>query len=50
MVTKRTGLKVLALAAVLLLIAVACGGDGGKTVTGTVVEAVDRNIVDVDRV
>ena len=47
MVTRRTGLRVLALAAVLLLIAVACG-DGGKSVTGTVVEAVDRNIVEIE--
>ena len=48
MVTGRTGLKVLALAAVLLLIAVACGGDEGKSVTGIVVEAVDRNIVEIE--
>ncbi len=32
----------------LLLLAAACGGDGGKTVTGLVVEAVERNLVEIE--
>ena len=45
------GLNKLALAtvAVLLLIALACGGGGGgKTVTGIVLEAVDRNLAEIE--
>ncbi len=41
-------MKVLALAAAVLLIAVACGGSGEKSVTGLVVEAVERNLVEIE--
>lgn len=32
----------------LLLLAVACGGGGEKTVTGLVLEAVERNLVEIE--
>jgi len=46
-VTGGLGLK-LAFAAAALLAVVACGGTGEKTVTGIVLEAVERNLVEIE--
>ena len=45
--TGRIGLKRALGAAALLLVAVACGGGGEKSVTGMVVEAVERDLVEI---
>ena len=46
--TGRIGLKQALAAAALLLVAVACGGGGEKSVTGMVVEAVERDLVEIE--
>ena len=45
---ERPGAKKLALAASMLLIVAACGGGGEKIVTGLVVEAVERNLAEIE--
>jgi hypothetical protein len=49
---REAGLKRLALASMagvcLMLVVAACGGDGEKTVTGMVLEAVERNLVEIE--
>ena len=45
---ERPGAKKLTLAAAVLFIAVACGGGGEKVVTGLVVEAVERNLAEIE--
>lgn len=44
---KNLALAIVAGAAVLLIVA-ACGGGEGKSVTGLVVEAVERNLVEIE--
>ena len=44
---KKPALAVATVAAV-LLVAVACGGDGEKEVSGLVLEAVERNLVEIE--
>lgn len=49
---REAGLKRLVLASMagicLMLVVAACGGDGEKTVTGMVLEAVEQNIVEIE--
>ena len=46
--TERAGPRIVALAASMLLILAACGGGGEKVVTGLVVEAVERNLAEIE--
>ena len=46
--TERLGPRKLALAASMLLIVAACGGGGEKVVTGLVVQAVERNLAEIE--
>ena len=45
---ERPGPRKLALAASILFIVAACGGGGEKVVTGVVVEAVERNLAEIE--
>ena len=45
---RRLGLVSIASASVLLIAAACGGGDGGNTVTGMVIEAVERNIAEIE--
>ena len=47
-VTGRLGLKLAWAASAVLLIAIACGGSGEMSVTGIVLEAVERNLVEIE--
>ena len=51
-VLERPGLKKVSTAmvagAVILMIGLACGGGGEKTVTGLVIEAVERDLVEIE--